>query len=69
MAANIRPHKSLNSGRFKKPVAKKPSQRKPSVPASDLAARRKIGASLDVAAFLSHHIQNSVSLKHWETKE
>jgi hypothetical protein len=37
--------------------------------ADDVAARRKIGQTLDISAFASHHQKNSMSSKYWETKE
>jgi hypothetical protein len=36
--------------------------------AEDAAQRKKIGKTLDVAAFLAHHRQNSASSAHWETE-
>ena len=37
--------------------------------AEDAAERKRIGETLDVAAFMAHHKGNPASAAHWETAE
>jgi hypothetical protein len=59
--------KLLGKGASKR-SAKTKLSRRPSI-AKDAAERKKIGKTLDLAAFMAHHRQNTVSAAHWETEE
>jgi len=49
--------------------AKTKQSRPTAVSRADAVERRKIGKSLDVAAFLAHHQRNSASATYWEEKD
>jgi len=61
--------KSPQKGRNKRSAKVKSSRRSLTSRAADLAERKKIGKTLDVSAFLTHHEKNSASATHWETKD
>lgn len=46
-----------------------PTKKVPTEVAQDMAERKKIGRTLDMAAFNAFHKSNSASMKHWDQKE
>jgi hypothetical protein len=67
MASGAKKTSSRQIKRSKRSTAKKrsphPSRNQ------DIAARRKIAAALDTAAFFQHHQSNKASAAHWSVKE
>jgi hypothetical protein len=64
-----KPKATTVRSRARKPAAKRALPK--AVPtAEDLAAREKIGKTLDLAAFIAFHRKNSAaSARYWESKE
>jgi hypothetical protein len=52
-----------------RPAPKAKASRTSAATRADAAERKKIGETLDVAAFMAHHLQNSALAAHWEEKE
>ena len=64
-----KPKATAVRSRGRKPAAKR-ALPKAQPTAEDLAAREKIGKTLDMAAFMAFHKKNSqASQRYWETKE
>jgi hypothetical protein len=56
-------------GGGRRPAPKTKLSRTSAATRADAVERKKIGETLDVAAFMAHHQQNSASAVYWEEKE
>jgi len=56
-------------GGGRRPAPRTKPSRTSAAARADAVERKKIGETLDVAAFMAHHHQNSASAAYWEEKE